>query len=150
MKRKPGWTRCSNSHLQHALTHMWQHLCVRALPCPAGSLARRVVGQNKLVHKKETSLLTGFIDCHHSLRVSLFSLALVRVGRRAGVSTIISHMVDAAVSRCQIFAFVQRFLVLAWKCLSPLSPCQIVSRYKKQLRERGGWLGKRLFLVLGR
>ena len=63
-----------SSHLQHALTsHMWQHLCVRALPCPTGSLAG---GQNKLLHKKETSLLNGFIDCLHSLPPRSVSLSL--------------------------------------------------------------------------
>ena len=42
--------------------------------------------------------------------------------------------------RCQIFAFVQHFLVPAWKLeVSLVSPCQIVSRYKKHLGKEGGW-----------
>ena len=48
-------------------------------------LARSLAGgQNKLVHKKETSLLTGFIDCHHSLPLVVYPslFTLVRVGER--------------------------------------------------------------------
>ena len=128
-----------HSHYPHVLAHdMWQHLCMCAVPCPER--------QSDI-----TSCHIRDICIERLYRLPLFVVTFalsrrlcVRVGGRSQYN--LSH---AAVSRCQIFAFVQHFLVLSfplpeWELeVSLVSPCQIVSRYKKHL----GWhRNPRLFL----